>query len=108
MAMPPCKIDLKTLEQLATIHCTVDEAAAVLGICERTLYRQMKKAEIKEVWERGKGKGRASLRRLQWKAAQGGSTAMLIWLGKQMLGQRDIPIVAGDEPLPTIEIKVIK
>jgi hypothetical protein len=29
------------------------------------------------------------LRRLQWKGAEAGNPTMLIWLGKQMLGQRD-------------------
>lgn len=30
-----------------------------------------------------------TLRRLQWKAAEGGNATMLIWLGKQLLGQKD-------------------
>ena len=33
--------------------------------------------------------GRATLRRLQWQRANGGADTMLIWLGKQMLGQKD-------------------
>jgi hypothetical protein len=34
----------------------------------------------------GREEGKASLRRMQWRAAER-STAMLIWLGKQYLGQ---------------------
>jgi len=33
--------------------------------------------------------GRSSLRRMQWKAAENGDKTMLVWLGKQYLGQRD-------------------
>jgi hypothetical protein len=33
--------------------------------------------------------GKSSLRRWQFKKAQDGSVPMLIWLGKQYLGQRD-------------------
>ncbi len=30
-----------------------------------------------------------SLRRKQWRAAEEGNTTMLVWLGKQYLGQKD-------------------
>lgn len=33
--------------------------------------------------------GRVSLRRSQWQAAQKGNAALLIWLGKQYLNQKD-------------------
>ena len=36
-----------------------------------------------------KDRGRSSLRRHQWELAQKGNPTMLIWLGKQLLGQRD-------------------
>ena len=42
-----------------------------------------------EVLERGKAIGRAKLQRLQWQSAIAGSDTMLIWLGKNGLGQRD-------------------
>lgn len=32
---------------------------------------------------------KTSLRRLQWKKASEGNVAMLIWLGKQILGQKE-------------------
>lgn len=46
-------------------------------------------AEIKEAWEEGRNEGLASLRRLQFAAAQKGSVPMQIWLGKQYLSQTD-------------------
>lgn len=39
--------------------------------------------------ERGRESGKASLRRLQWKAANAGNTTMLVWMGKQYLSQTD-------------------
>jgi hypothetical protein len=45
--------------------------------------------EIQAAIERGADKGKVTLRRLQWKGAQNGNPAMLIWLGKILLGQRD-------------------
>ena len=88
MPRPPARIDLDELEKLASIHCTDEEIAAFFGIRRETFSRR-KKGAVLETVERGRAKGRASLRRLQWAAAQKGNTGMLIWLGKQLLGQRD-------------------
>ncbi len=43
-----------------------------------------------------------SLRRLQWKAAKENNVTMLIWLGKQYLGQTDKQEVSGAEPIELI------
>lgn len=40
---------------------------------------------------------RLQLRQWQWKAAERGNTAMLIWLGKQYLGQCDMPEPSADD-----------
>ena len=53
---------------------------------------------VAEAIERGRGTGRASLRRLQWDKAQTGDTSMLIWLGKVMCGQRETSVVAMTGP----------
>ncbi len=39
--------------------------------------------------ERGKAKGRISVRRMQMKLLEQGNATMGVWLGKQMLGQTD-------------------
>jgi hypothetical protein len=54
--------------------------------------------------------GRMSLRRLQWKKAQEGNTTMLIWLGKQYLGQSDKQELTGKDGkslVPDIKFEVI-
>jgi hypothetical protein len=45
--------------------------------------------KAQEAWDNGQEQGRASLRRLQYKAAENGNPTMQIWLGKQWLGQKD-------------------
>jgi hypothetical protein len=39
--------------------------------------------------------GKMSLRRHQWRALEEGNTTMLVWLGKQYLGQREKNEVTG-------------
>ena len=39
--------------------------------------------------EKGREHAKISLRRMQFKSAEGGNVTMQIWLGKQLLGQRD-------------------
>ena len=81
----PFKADLDGMEKLAAIGGTEEEIAAVFGCGETTLRRP----DIKEAINRGRATGRVTLRRLQWQGAQAGNPTMLIWLGKQLLGQRD-------------------
>ena len=81
-------LDLHLLEDLASIACTQVEAAAVLRVHPATFKRKLKQCKYREAWETGLASGRASLRRRQWRK---NSDTMLIWLGKQLLGQRDNP-----------------
>jgi hypothetical protein len=83
-------IDMALVEKLAQIHCTDEEIAGIVGVSHDTLGRRKKQQpEFAERLTRARLQGKASLRRLQWQAAQSGSIPMLIWLGKQLLGQRD-------------------
>jgi len=81
---------LDRLRALGSIDCTREEAAAVLRVGRTTLYEFFRKfPEAVEAFEEGREEGKASLRRAQFKSALNGNTAMQIWLGKQLLGQRD-------------------
>lgn len=81
---------LKQIEGLARIQCTQREAAAVLGVHRDTLSDFLGNSEkARAAWENGLETGKASLRRLQFKAAENGNPTMAIWLGKQWLDQRD-------------------
>jgi hypothetical protein len=78
------KLDESLIEKLASIHCTLEEIASICDCSTATLKRRYAPL-IKEA----KAKGRSSLRRYQWEHAQKGNPALLIWLGKQLLGQKD-------------------
>jgi hypothetical protein len=54
--------------------------------------------ELAEAMDRGRGMGRASLRRMQWEKAEVGDTSMLIWLGKVLCGQKDTSAVVVSGP----------
>ena len=84
---PKKAIDMKLVEGLAHIHCTIDEIAAIMEISDVTL---RKDPEFLPTYYKAREGGKMSLRRQQFKAAEGGNTTMLIWLGKQFLGQRDL------------------
>ena len=82
----------KYCENMATIHCTGEEIASVMGVNYDTLNRIIKekyKKTVAEFCAERNNAGKASLRRWQWKAAEAGNVTMLIWMGKQYLGQTD-------------------
>ena len=83
---PRVKIDYEAVEKLASIGCTQEEIADFLGCSVRTLLRNGK---FCQTYKRGISHSKRSLRRMQFDKASKGNTTMLIWLGKQMLGQRE-------------------
>lgn len=98
---PRKDIDINVLKRAASIGCTIDEIAALLGIGRQTLYDHLKRdPELQQALDESRDQGRATLRRLQWQKANAGSDTMLIWLGKQMLQQRDKTAVTGEEGGP--------
>ena len=93
---PKIKIDEKVLENLAGILCTNEEIASFFNCSSDTLTRN-----FAESIKKGRDKGKISIRRLQYEKAQTGNTTMLIWLGKQLLGQKDkIETSEDKQPLP--------
>ncbi len=72
--------------QLAEIGCTDREIARWFDIDEQTL-----RYNFKDILEKGRDSVKHSLRRAQLKLALSGNAVMLIWLGKNMLGQSDTP-----------------
>ena len=72
------------LEELAAIGLSDKEISNLLGISESRW-----KARYQSVITKGRSELRQSLRRAQIRSALSGNAAMLIWLGKVYLGQRD-------------------
>lgn len=82
-------INLAELEKLAAMQCTDEEIAGWFGVSTRTIERRRKSRVFAETMERGKAKGRISMRRAQLRVLEDGNATMGIWLGKQYLGQSD-------------------
>jgi hypothetical protein len=81
---PKKDIDSEQVLELAKLHCTIEEMSAVFNCDRKTLYNR-----FHDVIERGKEQGKMSLRRKQVEMALSGNVPMLIWLGKNYLGQTD-------------------
>lgn len=103
---PKVKADPVGLERLAEMQCTDKEIAAVMGFSEKTFQNRMKDdPEFKDAIERGREKGKVSLRLHQWRhvEGEGGPAAnMAIFLGKNMLGQFDKPV----ETHSTVDVRI--
>ena len=77
-------------ETLAGMQCTHAEIAAVLKVSEDTITRRKQDdPSFADAIKRGQENGKASIRRMQYKAAKDGNATMQIWLGKQYLNQTD-------------------
>ena len=91
-------LDTKQIEQLASFGCTNIEIASFFG-CDESLIRK----SYSEYIAKGRDSGKIRLRQYQWAAAKKGNVAMLIWLGKQMLGQTDKQEIQMNKPIDDVE-----
>ena len=102
MARPKKEIDSEKVEQLSSFGCTNTEIASFFNVSERTIRRS-----YAEYLTKGRDKGKIRLRQMQWKAAEKGNVTMLIWLGKQVLGQTDQPTMLQDELAEGFDLEII-
>ena len=108
MARPKKVINQKQFESLCAIQCTQEEICNVLDVTDKTLTRwcnEVYDLSFSEVYEQKRDIGRMSLRRNQFKLAEGGNTTMQIWLGKQVLKQSENPIMDNIK-LKELELKI--
>ena len=77
-------IDPEMLKRLASIMCTMEEMAHIMNCSVDTLENR-----FSELIKEARSNGKMSLRRWQWEACKKGNSALLIWMGKQHLGQTD-------------------
>ena len=93
----PVTIDWEMVRKMATMHCSVRGVSAVLGVNEETMRKhcQREYGMPPGEWfaiqsERGMCKVRYQLAKAQISLAiKDKNPTMLIWLGKQYLGQSD-------------------
>lgn len=92
MARPRIEIDWDEFEKLCGLQCTQEEIAGWFDCSVDTIDRRVKEkhgVSFAEVFKLKSGKGKISLRRKQMSVAMAGNPTMLIFLGKQYLGQSD-------------------
>ena len=92
------KLNKDKIEQLASFGCTNTEIASFFG-CDTSLITK----SYSQFLTKGREKGKIRLRQMQWKAADKGNVTMLIWLGKQLLGQADKSEVTWENPVDGVE-----
>jgi hypothetical protein len=80
------KFDVKVLEELSESGCDISEMAAWFGMGVRELRQRLKDPELRRIWKQGPARGRAKLRRIQFRMAEGNLT-MALQLGRQFLQQ---------------------
>lgn len=84
MARPKKELDGEQIRELAGFGLTAAEISAFLRCSQDTIERR-----FADVIKAGRDNLSASLKRRQVMLALDGNVAMLIWLGKQYLGQRE-------------------
>ncbi len=110
---PRAEFSMKTLANMVRIQCTRAECASVIGVSEDTIDRRVKEATgegFAAFFKKHSDGGKRSLRRAQFKAATvDRNPTMLIWLGKQMLGQKDISRIeqTGADGKPAVFIVTV-
>ena len=101
---PRKQVDATLVEELAKIMASRAEIAAIARCSVSTLDRHFD-AAIK----RGNLHAKGSLRRRQFEIAMAGNVTMLIWLGKQYLGQVEKQELTGTDggPIETVARQVM-
>lgn len=92
MGRPKKEIDWDLADKSAAMMCTGEEIAHLCCCSYDTLIAQIKEqgyASFSEWFGERSAATLKSLRRKQIDSALGGNSTMLIWLGKQYLGQKE-------------------
>lgn len=92
MGRPRLELNWDEIQKLCAIQATQEEIANWCKCSVDTLVRASQREHgvtFAEFYKKHADTGKISLRRAQFQAALKGNTALLIWLGKQMLGQRE-------------------
>ena len=92
MARPKAIVDETEVEKLAAMFCSLEEIASFFNVNISTIQRRFAQAI-----DRGRNKGKISLKRKQYLVAMDGNVQMLIWLGKQHLDQKDKKEISAED-----------
>lgn len=101
-------IDWAVVDKYLQAGCDGTEVAASLGIDARTLYRRCeeeKRVTFDAYKQSKRAQGDSLLKAKQFSVAMAGDKTMLVWLGKQRLGQKDKQEL---EQAGAIEVKIVR
>ena len=99
-------IDWNIVDNALVAGCSGVEIAGLLGVHYETLYDRTVKEKGKSFTEYShekKAKGDSLLRQKQFQEAMKGDRGMLIWLGKNRLGQRENSAITIENPKAALE-----
>jgi hypothetical protein len=89
---PLVEINWAEFDRLCQIQATLEEISSWFKCSVDTIERACEREKnmgFAEYYRQNAGTGKVSLRRQQWQLALKGDKTMLIWLGKQHLGQAE-------------------
>ncbi len=95
---PKKEVDFSKIDSLASMHCTAQEIVEFMNatgdkLSYDTVDRRIRSEHgmtfAEYINKKHMALAKPKLRKLQWAAAESGNVTMLIWLGKQYLGQSD-------------------
>ena len=92
MGRPKVKIDWHEVGEMLKCGCDATVIATTIGVSTDTLYTRSKldnKLDFSAFSQQKRAQGNDLLRRKQFELALDGNISMLIWLGKNRLGQTD-------------------
>ena len=88
----PIIIDWKEFDKLCGLQCSLEEIAGWFNCSTDTIENRVKETHgitFSQYFAQKRSSGKISLRRKQYETAMAGNPTLLIWLGKQYLGQSD-------------------
>lgn len=105
-------VDVEQFKKLCAIFCTKSEVCSVMGLDKKTLDKLIAEHfPDMPTWEESfdyfSASGKASLRRMQFQLALDGDKTMLIFLGKNYLGQSDQLAKQAEQPKPKAKLSAI-
>lgn len=96
-------------DKLCALQCSLREIAGWFNVSEDTIENIVKREKgikFSEYFAQKKSHGKIALRRKQYETAMSGSVPLLIWLGKQYLGQSE-KVERPDEENKTRPVRLI-
>ncbi len=103
---PEKELDPKQAEAFGACRATYDTMAAIYECSVDTIRRRMndEDSEFCKAYKRGLGRTKVRISEAQINYALKGNASLLIWLGKNLLGQADAP-TPDDEEIIAIDFE---